>query len=406
MPRLAIILAVALILLAPAWGIQRVSVLLTGRIGLPEYPLPRWFLSEPLVDLLQVPSRDELGYLGGEEEMKRFIRIYFPRNYERLREYDFFLLDSVNIWHFEDQQVIWMRDAIAEGSAGWNTCSVMSISSQRYMPWCESVLQEAFPNDAPAVCSRSAVGYQNTFFSMRINRDFPEPVLTPFIPLGVEDVRGSQTSWVIIPRQGAVTMAHFVGNYPPVLGDAPFIITWDYGEGRSLTTGAMSWWSRHNDPAETPNPYGFDVMMNMIFYATRNELVGDVLVYHQARNSLLAFNDRLGILVSLIEFVDRIGADTRGIYRRADDLSERVEDARASYLDQDFDAVEEEMREIFEEMADAEDEAIRIKNRAFIWIYLIEWVTVSATAVLSGVIIWALMIRRRLYRQVKATRLG
>jgi hypothetical protein len=406
MLRLALAFALLVLLLfVPTCSSQKVKLLLTGRIGLPEYPLPRWFMSEPLVDLLQVPSRDELGYLGGEQEMKRFIRLYFPRTFERLKEYDFFLMDSINIWHFEDRQVRWMRDAIREGSAGWNTCSVMSISSHRHMPWCESMLQEAFPNDAPAVCARPAVGFPNTFISLRVNREFSEPVLTPFLPLGVEEVRGSQTSWIIIPRPGARTMAYFVGPYPAALGNAPFIITWDYGEGRALTTGAMSWWSRHNDPAETPNPYGFDVMMNMVFYATRREVVTDVLVYHEVRKSLLTFYERMGILVSVIEFVDRVGADTRGIYKKADDLGSRVEAARASYLEQDFDAVDEVMREVFEGLMEAEDDAIRVKNRTFVWIFLIQWITVSGTAMICGFILWSLMIRRMLYREVASTRL-
>ena len=58
MLKLALACALLVFLLAaPSCSSQKVKLLLTGRIGLPEYPVPRWFMSEPLVDLLQVPSR-------------------------------------------------------------------------------------------------------------------------------------------------------------------------------------------------------------------------------------------------------------------------------------------------------------------------------------------------------------
>ncbi len=383
---------------------QRVRLILTGRIGLPQYPLPRWFTSEPLVELLQVPSRDELGFLGGENEMRRFIRLYFPRTYEDLRGYDFLLMDSVNIWHFEGRQVKWMHDAIESGSSGLNTCSVMSISSQRYLPWCESILQEAFPNDAPAVGSRAVVGYPDTFFTIRVNREFPEPVLTPFLPLGVEKLMGSLTTFVIKPRQGAKVMAWHAGNYPSGLGNVPFIVAWDYGKGRSMTTGTMGWWSRHEHSYDIPNPYGLDILMNMVFYATRREVVSDVLLYHQMRVSLLSYQGRMEILMSLIEFVERVGADTRALLKRVDDLEATVESARASYLSQDFDEVDEGMRRAFEGFVEAEREAIKVMNRTLLWIYVIQWVAVTGTAMACGFLLWSLMVRRKLYREVRMTR--
>ncbi len=383
---------------------QRIKLLWTGR-AVPGYPLPGWFMSEPLVDFFQVPSRDDIGILGGEDEVRRFIRLYFPRTYEQLETYDFFLMDSVNIWNFEDRQVKWMKEAIASGSGGMNTCSVMSISAHRHIPWSESVLQEAFPNDAPSVCARPAVGFPNTFKRIRVNKDFPEPVLTPFIPLGIERLRGSYTTWIIIPRQGARTMAYFVGNYPATLGEEPpFIIAWDYGKGRTMTTGDIGWWVRLGAAAE-PNPYAQDILMNMIFYATRRKVVTDVLLYHEVRTSLLGFHRRLVSLMDLIDFVEGFGADTGGLMERADDIKELGNSARSSYLEQDFDAVERTMDLASKAFAEAESEAIRVKDGALFWIYLVEWLVISGVSMVSGFIIWSLMIKRKLYREVSATRM-
>jgi len=38
------------------------------------------------------------------------------------------------------------------------------------------------------------------------------------------------------------------------------------------------------------------------------------------------------------------------------------------------------------------------------WIYTIEWLAVTATLMLSGIALWELMIRRRIYREVEITR--
>ncbi len=54
----------------------------------------------------------------------------------------------------------------------------------------------------------------------------------------------------------------------------------------------------------------------------------------------------------------------------------------------------------------AMDEAKDAKDSALLWIYVIEWMATTATALMSGVVVWWLMIRRRLYREVTVTRLS
>jgi hypothetical protein len=51
------------------------------------------------------------------------------------------------------------------------------------------------------------------------------------------------------------------------------------------------------------------------------------------------------------------------------------------------------------------NEAIRLKDQALLWVYVIEWLSVTGMGLLSGLVAWTLMIRRKLYRQVEATRL-
>jgi hypothetical protein len=74
-------LLIVFMITAVGGSTQRIKLMWTGR-AVPGYPLHGWFVSEPLVDFYQVPSRDDLGVLGGEDEVRRFIRLYFPRAYD------------------------------------------------------------------------------------------------------------------------------------------------------------------------------------------------------------------------------------------------------------------------------------------------------------------------------------
>jgi hypothetical protein len=53
----------------------------------------------------------------------------------------------------------------------------------------------------------------------------------------------------------------------------------------------------------------------------------------------------------------------------------------------------------------AMDEARMAKDTALLWIYISEWMVTTAVALISGTILWWLMVRRELYREVTTTQL-
>ncbi len=52
-------------------------------------------------------------------------------------------------------------------------------------------------------------------------------------------------------------------------------------------------------------------------------------------------------------------------------------------------------------------EAARLKERSlfWVWVYVIEWTVTSSALIISGFLVWTLMIRRRLYREARTTRM-
>ncbi len=50
-------------------------------------------------------------------------------------------------------------------------------------------------------------------------------------------------------------------------------------------------------------------------------------------------------------------------------------------------------------------EAIRLKDGALRWVYLIEYLSISAVALVSAFSLWTLMVKRRLFREIAPTKL-
>lgn len=61
--------------------------------------------------------------------------------------------------------------------------------------------------------------------------------------------------------------------------------------------------------------------------------------------------------------------------------------------------------EVLELCEEAMDEAIDARNAAAFWILFTEWCVVTGISFFTGFCLWLVMIRRRLYREVKTTRL-
>jgi hypothetical protein len=50
--------------------------------------------------------------------------------------------------------------------------------------------------------------------------------------------------------------------------------------------------------------------------------------------------------------------------------------------------------------------SLKAKDRALLWIYAIEWFTFTGTLLVSGFVLWSLMVKRRLYAGVGSSRVG
>jgi hypothetical protein len=112
------------------------------------------------------------------------------------------------------------------------------------------------------------------------------------------------------------------------------------------------------------------------------------------------------MIISLVDFIETFGANSADTLQAVKKVDETRRVADQLYLDQDFDGALEEVDRALELMEGAEDIAEKSKANALLWVYVSEWLIVTATSLICGFVVWSLMVRRRLYREVASTRLS
>ncbi len=361
-----------------------------------------FFDIEPGVVYMTVPARDPGGFLLSEADLVKMIRLYFPRTYGELRTYEMIWLTTPDFFLITPRQDQWMYDAIREGAGGYNDGSVFSIVSGVADAWAVSLSQQAFPNNAPAVRDMGAGEAPGGTASIDINEDAMYRILSDFIPFGVEGIQGGGRR--VIHREGSEVLAWQVGNFGPAKVD--FMAVWEYQNGRALTNGAWfggGYWAYPTD--RQMNQYSPDMLMNMVFWLTKRNLIDDIAVFHRVKGSFEEYTSRMAVLVSLMDFIDKFGANTEKIKREIIVLEEMYNQAVGHYLDQEFVEAENVVLESLRQFSEAEEVARKEKNISLLWVYVIEWLVTTSTFFITGFVLWSLMVRRRLYRDVGVTKL-
>jgi hypothetical protein len=200
-------------------------------------------------------------------------------------------------------------------------------------------------------------------------------------------------------REGAEVIANtgsFTGSSYPFLG------WWDVGMGRSL---AMMPVFQVGENPFLDWEFFADLCSNLHLYAAKQGIPPDPEIIHHIRHALEWYQHRRGMLVSSIEFIAKMGGNTASIDNNIIQTDQRLSEIRRMYLDYNF---EESLSLIDVNAAGlekAEELTMKVKNRTFLWIYLIEWAVLTSTSLVAGAMIWALMVKRRLYTEVGTTKL-
>jgi hypothetical protein len=105
-----------------------------------------------------------------------------------------------------------------------------------------------------------------------------------------------------------------------------------------------------------------------------------------------------------MEFADTFGANTNELNQNLADTEKLRKSADELWIQEDYVGSLAALGDALASLAEDMEDAVKAKDRALLWVYIIEWLSVMGTSLITGVVLWTLMVRRRLYREVGATR--
>ena len=210
----------------------------------------------------------------------------------------------------------------------------------------------------------------------------------------------------LIPRQGSQILAWATTDVVPgwytQAGTSPFLLGWRYGEGYTWSLGDFSY---HAGFWGYVDSYGADAYFAMLLYSTGRAIPEDVVFAHRLKERFYEYDDKKGYVISMVEFVEKFGANTNPLMVKVMAMYDRWEEARRLYIAQDYDGSWSLFDQLLLDIDSFTHDALRLKDKTLFWVYVSEWFIITATLLVAGFVLWSLMVGRRLYKIVDQTRL-
>lgn len=354
---------------------------------------------------IPVPGHSHIELLGQDPGvLHRIMRVYMPRRVEDLlAKYNMIILQECpyastayeSLW-FKDSWVMMFVEAIRDhglslemwgGDASWG-----GGAEGFYTSWEDTML-------GPLLPAKGLGGYNH---GMAVpQRVVFEDAASPLARLPWGECPPVELNNAVELKDGAHSIAKVVyqGN------EWPYIFDWEYGEGfvvgetqvvHSLNTLNLmiTYWE-----------YFPDFVTYLAYYGARRKIPDDIVLVKRIRSQIQRHYAERSMIISVLDFAERFGADVSGAYADIGDIDRAHEAAEELYLEEDYEGTDRALDDIQEMWRVVGGKAIRLKDRALLWVYVIEYLVVAGVSLISGVALWTLMVGRRLYREVSFTRL-
>jgi hypothetical protein len=340
---------------------------------------------DPAIEATLVPSRPD--YLGSMENAWRNMRIYMPRTYATMVEgYDVIVTSDADRTVFRTDWIDWLTRAVTQGGLGLEWLG--SIQSGNFESWEGTTLAGIAPVEPALDLDISGP------FKVRI-ADPHEPLMGA---LPWEDSPALSNLNTQTPKDGSQLWATVV--HP---NDYPLMTFWNTGEGAVLCFASkfpngVRPWSRdwHYFPQS---------MVYLTYRTAERDIPQDALLFDQLIFSFFDYSEMNSMIVSLFSFVEKFGGRVDRLYRRLDEVAAVKSEADRAYLQGEYDGCLDLMAEARVAQEEIVETAFGAKDRALLWVYVTEWCVLTSALLVSGLAVWTLMIKRRLYREVGISRL-
>ncbi len=327
---------------------------------------------------------------------RRYVRIHFPRTAGRLASsIDVIEYMDAPPWLFTDDQQVWIHDSIRDSGMGlvlvemgWHTCYYAWWSCNCPWDWINSPIYQAWPMDVVL----EKIIQTSTYIEI-VERtpvvDLPDIERTPY--------QGALYVGVVIARPGSKVHARWR------VGKEDAIVSTTYGKGTTLSL--PSGWDCIPSDMMRNWKYFIDFVLNSVYYAANVPIPEDPELAHSLRAAFTQFFEQKTLMLSLLDFIDRFGANTNPLHKMIDDLEAKNKEAGRLYMQGDYAGSWESVREALDGLAKISNESAKLRRKALFWVFVTEYLAVSGTSMACGVVLWTVMVRRRYYREVKTTRL-
>jgi len=401
--------------LASALEGGRIGVLYVGCIA---RSTPFWWMrSDPLFsfNFVQATLRDWAGWgpiqqATADSQVQRVIRLYMPRSVSDLTSrFDVVILSNANRLAVGPKNIEMIAEAVREHgvgllmAGGWE-----SFGGAFGRPdWGETSVGKLLPTeDVVNMWFLKPAGAMFLVFDRSDNefiRSLPWDKKQPFM-------KNFEHNLVKV-KPGAIKLAHVDS---PAFEDHPAMVVWDW-EGKGARIFALT--GEIIGPGSEPGQihtmcahgntweYALDFGGNLMIYLDKRPVPQDVELVHRVRTSLFTISQKKSLVLALLEFCDSFGANTNKIMGTLDRADEKISEAMPDYLELRYEKVLQQCIEADRILEEAEKGAVKLKERALLWVYVIEWLAVTGTGMVGGFVVWSVMIRRKLYREVGTTKL-
>ncbi len=350
---------------------------------------------DPMIKLSPVPVEFVTGEYDSITQAARTLRVYFPRVESQVTEgYDVVIIADAREPFFPHKIQNWVRAGVLEYSLGF----LMAGGPQSfggYEPWGHPSWEGSPIDDIlPVNCLRDWK-HEDKVYRLVVPEEHEDHPLVRNIP------------WRYLPlfcrnrvqeRQGSVVVGRS-DNYPP---NSPILVYSEMGEGMSEAF-VFDWGG--NGPKEFHrSEYAPIILSNMIYWIARVEIPEDMGMLLSLRTRLTKYFSMRRYVLSVIDFAEKFGANMNKANQA---LTESGEDRDAIidlYVNGEYETSLSTLDAALEKLDEVTTLAMDAKDQALLWVYIIEWFTVTGTAMSTGVIVWTLMVKRAAYREVGVTR--
>jgi uncharacterized membrane protein len=353
---------------------------------------PLYLVEDPLLQTSIVPYHDFGAQL---DQIRRYMHQRYPRTKKHMTDnYDMVFFSNIQLLAFTSKQVQIAADSVVNDGLGYMMSgghTSFGGTTDSYPSWEGTWIGDILP-----------VGlidgkYMKPYYFKLVVTD-PGNELMESLPWSEIPPFPYSLNAVTVRQEGHLLAETQIDSWP-------ILAFGEFGRGRTLAY--MTPFMNSNLDNINLREWGYfeDLCANIAYFGAQIELPDDHITVHELRKLFRSYHDHALLFLSMIEFIDRFGVSTGPL----EDMLGEVEEIRASsysaYISQDYAKSSELMKDALDDLKEGSSRAVEIKNRALLWVYVIEYLAVTATLMITGSLVWTLMVRRRLYKEVASTRL-